>query len=166
MNSKDYLAMAQPEEGDREDSGVKGMRWGVRRNRSQLKVAAQKRADSPDHVKNAASKPSGPETSSARYNRLKTEAKAGLGKNMSDEDLKFFNARTEALKKVDALNQSQPGWLSKTSKKVIQTTAEKTLQDISNGVANKFITAPILDNIGKQVTKEAVKAAAGAATKN
>lgn len=164
MSIRDYLASHVVAKSDRLDYGVVGMKWGQRRSSSQLKAAAKARAQT-DHVQKAASKPAGPETSAARYSRLKAAAAAGQGKNMSDEDLKFFNARTEALKKVDALNKTNPGWLSKTSKKVIQSTAEKQLQAISDAIANKYISGPIVDNIGKHVPKEAAQAAADAASK-
>lgn len=166
MGDKDYLASHNVEPEDREDSGVKGMKWGVRRSSKQLKAAAQERAASPDHVKNAAHKPAGgAESSAARYDRLKAAAKSGQGKHMSDEDLKFFNARTEALKKVNALNQHNEGWLSKTTKTVLQSAAQKQMQAITDAVANKYIGGPITDAIGKHVPKEAAKTAVDAATK-
>lgn len=153
MSSKNYLAMVRPEEGDREDSGVKGMKWGVRRNRAQLKAAAAKRASEPDHIKKAASKPAGAETSSARYARLQAEARAGKGKDMSDEDLKFFNARTDALKKVEALNAQKPGWLAETSKRVLLSVAEEQMKSIASNVANKHISGPINKSVNKATTK-------------
>lgn len=166
MSNKDYLAAKTVEPEDREDSGVKGMKWGVRRSSAQLRTAAKERAASPDHVKKAASKPAGgAETSAARYDRLKAAAKSGQGKHMSDEDLKFFNNRTEALKKVNALNQTNEGWLSKTTKTVLQSAAQKQMQAITDAVANKYIGGPITDAIGKHVPKEAAKAAVDAATK-
>lgn len=78
---------------------------------------------------------------------------------MSDEDLKFFNARTEALKKVEKLNETRPGWLKETSRKVIQSAAEKQMQTIADAIANKHISGPLLDKIGKHASEAAKKAA-------
>lgn len=157
MSSKDYLASQTVEPKDAEMSGVKGMKWGVRRSSKELKVAAKERAASPDHVKSAASKPSGgAETSAARYDRLKAAAKNGQGKHMSDEDLKFFNNRTEALKKVNALNQKNEGWLSKTTKSVLQSAAQKQMQQIADAMANKYIAGPAVQAIGKKAAEEAL----------
>lgn len=157
---KDYLAMLRPKPEDALQYGVKGMRWGHRRTSSQLKAAAAKRAESaPKHdVTKAPS--SGVETSATRYARLKIQAKEGGASSMSDEDLKFFNARTEALAKVNKMNEVNPGWLSKTSKKIMQATAEQQMQAISSALANKYISGPIVDSIGKHVTKEAAAKAA------
>lgn len=163
---KDYLAMLRPQPKDALQYGVKGMRWGHRRTSSQLKAAAAKRAaEGPKHD---VTKPtsSGAETAATRYARLKIQAKQGGASSMSDDDLKFFNARTEALAKVNKLNEVNPGWLSKTAKKVMLSTAEQQMQSISNALANKYISGPIVDNIGKHVTKEAAaKAAKKAAEK-
>lgn len=174
MSERDYLAMVRKEPQDREDHGIQGMRWGHRRNDRQIAADTQKRAAKGEAVTQTAkaaavtgSKPShaeghskSSETSVDRYARLAQEAKSGRGNKMSDEDLKFFNARTEALKKVDALNKTDPGWLSKTSKKVLQSAAEKQMQAIADSIANKYISGPIVDTVGKHVTKEAAKAAA------
>lgn len=116
--------------------GVRGMKWGVRRSPAQLKSAASK-SDEPE-VKQV-QKLSGPETSATRYARLQAEARGGKASAMSDEDLKFFNARTEALSKVAKLNQQKPGWLGQTTKTVLQETAKRSMQQISNGLADKYI---------------------------
>lgn len=156
MSEQDYLANHVVEEGDKLDYGVRGMKWGVRRSSSQLQTAAAQRSsspatksgsDAPDHLSKSSG---GSESSAARYARLAAEAKSGKGKQMSDEDLKFFNARTEALKKVEKLNESNPGWLKSTSKKVIQSAAEKQMQTLADGLANKFISERLLSEINKK----------------
>ena len=150
---KDYLAMRRQEPGDKLDHGILGMRWGRRRTEAQLKKAIATRKAAGEDVtptkKAAAIEPasSGPETSIQRYSRLHGEAKGGGQKTWSDEDLKFYNSRTEALAKVNKMHETNPGWLSTTSKKVLQNAAQRTMQDITNGVANKYITAPLLDAI-------------------
>jgi hypothetical protein len=160
---KDYLASLRKEPHDALQYGVKGMKWGQRRSSSQLRAAAAKRAATPD---SAASKPPvGPESAATRYARLQNVAKSGGASQLSDEDLRFFNARTEAIAKVQKMNQVNPGWLSTTSKTVLQKAAQRQMQEIADAVANKYISGPIVDNIGKHISKEAASKAAGKAAK-
>lgn len=153
MDDKDYLANRTVGPGDKVDSGVKGMKWGIRRSKAELAAA-------PSHGSTSSSaKPSvGDESASQRYSRLAGEAKSGKGHQLSDDDLKFFNARTEALAKVAKLNENNPGWLKATTKKVIQQTAQKQMQTISDEIASKFISDRIKAKIGREAVKEAAKA--------
>lgn len=147
---KDYLAMILREPADVLQYGVLGMKWGRRRTDAQLAkdIASRKAAgEEVTPTKKAAAITSGTETAAARYARLNGEAKGGGQSNWSQEDLQFYNSRTDALNKVNKLYETNPGWLSTTSKKVLQNTAQKTMQDISNGITNKYITAPVLDAI-------------------
>lgn len=185
---KDYLGMRQAEPDDKEDHGIKGQRWGVRRADSAIKAAIAKRAAKGEEVtptKKAAevlgsekktttesSTPAVGETSQARYSRLQSQAKAGRASEMSEADLKFFNARTEALSKVAKLNETQPGWLAETAKSVLQTAAKRQLQAIADATADKYIGDKIkaslkntdaaklkesstpLDYVGKRIAKK------------
>lgn len=166
---EDYFAFLKSDEGDAEHHGVKGMKWGVIRDtatkaRDHLRrkskgedttptkkaAAIEKKAEStttksePHQVVGAASG----ETSSQRYARLTAQAREGRANDMSEMDLKFYNARTEALAKINKMNQTDPGWLSKTSKKVLQQATQKVMQDVADGVAGKYVTTPILDSVG------------------
>lgn len=87
------------------------------------------------------------ETSSARYARLTALAKEGRASELSEQDLKFVNARTEALVKINKMNETDPGWLSKTAKKVVLNAAEKTMQSITNEIAGKYISGPIIEGL-------------------
>lgn len=156
MSDKDYLAAYVVEEGDRLDYGVKGMKWGLRRSKAELAAAPSGGSSTPSTTKAPAG---GDESAAQRYSRLASAAKAGKGNQLSDEDLKFFNARTEALAKVAKLNESNPGWLKATTKKVIQQTAQKQMQTISDEIASKFISDRIKTKIGREAVKEAAKAA-------
>jgi len=166
---KDYLAMRKKEPGDKEDHGIKGQKWGIRRTPAQLASAIKARAQKghpvtptkkaekvlSDSTKKGMYKPQSPpagESSPARYARLQAQAKAGKASEMSEADLKFFNARTEALSKVAKLNEQKPGWLATTVKQVVQTTAQQQLQNVATTAANEFI--------GKRVSEQIVKAAA------
>jgi hypothetical protein len=158
MAEKDYLAHLTAEPTDRVDHGVIGMKWGQRRSSSQLRAAAaqrkaaapsgEKKAATPDHLAKSTIQDH-VESSSSRYSRLAAQAKLGRASEMTEQDLKFFNARTDALAKINKLNETDPGWLSKTSKKVLQTTAERSLQSVSDAVANKYISGPIIDTLTK-----------------
>jgi len=179
----DYLALRTKEAEDAEQHGVKGMHWGVIRDtatkaRDHLRrkskgeettptkkaAAIEKKAEpeathEPKQVVGAASG----ETSSARYARLTQQVKEGRASDLSEQDLKFVNARTQALQTINKMNETQPGWLSKTSKQVLQNAAQKTMQDIANGVAGKYVSGPILDSLNKEAGSEVAKAAAPAA---
>lgn len=159
MPGKDYLAIIRPEAGDRVDHGVKGMKWGVRRSAIELKAAtAYKKGHAEATAKREAAKkatgeatptkkPAGEESSAERYSRLMTQAKGGGARSMSDDDLKFFNARTEALAKVNKMVVTQDSWLKKTTTNVLQNAAQKQMQAVTDGVATKYIAKPILKAI-------------------
>lgn len=138
-DTPDYLGMRQVEvEEDAEHHGVKGMKWGIRRSKAQLEAAAKKSGGSTETQKN-----DGPETSSQRYTRLKAAAASGKAGSLSDDDLKWFNARSEALAKINKMNQSKPGWLNKTVNDVIKQVAQEQIKSIASNAANKHISGPI-----------------------
>jgi hypothetical protein len=146
----DHVAMIREQVSDLVQFGIKGMKWGVRRTDAQLAKDTAKRKAAGEEVtptQKAKQVTTGTETTQQRYARLTGEAKGGGQKNWSDEDLKFYNSRTEALSKVNKMFEQNPGWLSTTSKKVLQNAAQRTMQDITNGVANKYITVPVLDAV-------------------
>lgn len=149
--ARDYLGMIKPKDGDRLDYGVRGMKWGVRRTSAQLKAGPASSGGSNEH--NAGIKAAnGEESSAERYSRLKAQAKGGGASSMSDTDLKFFNARTEAVAKVNKLNETKPGWLHGTTKTVLQMAAQKQMQAIADSIASKYISDPLIsalkDNSG------------------
>jgi len=146
---KDHLAMVSVEPQDKVDYGVRGMKWGVRRSSSQLKVAAVKRDVAVRPIIPVAKKSvdDDPESSTQRYARLQAQGKAGKAKDMSDVDLKFFNARTEAVAKVNKLNETQPGWLAATAKKTLLGTVEKELATVAAAVAGKYVSSRVIDGI-------------------
>lgn len=162
----DYLgSISYDAQTDRLDHGVKGMKWGVRRSSAQLRVAATHRetaatkSTAKKTESSTSSTSSGSSTSSthsttvesapARYSRLKAQAKSGKAHEMNEADLKFFNARTEALAKVSKMNKSNPGWLSKTTKEVLQTTAKNSMQTLATGLAKKYIDERLIDQLLK-----------------
>lgn len=154
---RDYLAILRPKPEDAMQYGILGMKWGRRRTDAQIaKDHASRKAAGEDvtPTKKAESSPgtkaiTGEETSAQRYSRLASQAKQGKAAEMSEADLKFFNARTDALAKINKLNETNPSWLQSTSKKVLQQAAQNTMQSIADGVAKKYISSPILDGLNK-----------------
>lgn len=153
---RDYLAAIFKKPGDAEQHGIKGQRWGIRRSDAQLANDTKSRHAAGEKVTptakaKAAVAPThnadGSEHSAARYSRLQAQAKAGNASLMSEPDLKFFNARTEALAKVNKLNQNNPSWLRETSRKVLQQAAQNTMQSVADGVAKKYISGPLLESL-------------------
>lgn len=157
----DYLAAfrADPDK-DVKHHGVKGQRWGVRRSSSALAAAARMRPgasakkDSTEKKPAASSsgtvkeKPKGNiqdhvESSTDRYDRLTGAAKAGRAHEFTEADLKFYNARTDALAKINKMNEQQPSWLKDTATKVIQQSAQRQMQGLADAVADKYIGDPL-----------------------
>lgn len=174
-DTPDYLgSVSYDPETDKLDHGVKGMKWGVRRSSSQLKAASHKEAstaskstekktETPGSTGSSGSTSSGSsthvtdhlsnaETSAQRYTRIQAVAKSGKAHELPDADLKFFNARTEALAKVSKMNEQQPGWLAKTTKDVVQTTAKASMQAIATAAAEKYINKRLIDQLNKPKT--------------
>ena len=132
--------------------GIKGMKWGIRRSRSELKGGSSNKEGSSEKKTSGSTSSKGNiqdnvESSQARYNRLKDVAKSGRANTMTEQDLKFFNARTEALAKIKKMNEVDPSWLSKTTKKVLKTAAENAMQNIANGLTAEYISGPILEGL-------------------
>jgi len=169
---QDYLGMLTVDPDDKLDHGVKGQKWGIRRSSAALRAAAAKRkatkategekkpegtAKKAESKTGAPAKPSGNiqdnvESSSARYARLADQAKAGKAHEMTEQDLKFFNARTEALSKVAKMQQKDSSWLAETAKKVAQQTAQQQVQAVSTAVANKYISGPLIEKLTTAAT--------------
>lgn len=154
---RDYLAILRPKEEDAVQYGIRGMKWGRRRTDAQIAKDVVNRKAAGEEItptQKAKAVVKGDETPAARYARLEVSAKSGSARNMSEDDLKFFNARTEALSKINKLNQTNPSWLQATSKKVLQQAAQTAMQDVANGVTKKYITTPILDNLATAAVKK------------
>lgn len=150
--TKDYLAMRKVEPGDKVDHGVKGQRWGITRSKAQL-AAVKSGSESSE----SSAKPEASETSQARYARLKSQAASKGAGSMSDDDLKFFNNRTEAMKKVAQLHEKNPNWLKETAQTVIRKTAQESIQQIASSVAKQYVTTPIIKSVGAAPPKKPKK---------
>jgi hypothetical protein len=157
----DYLSAFFESPRDLKQYGVKGMKWYQRRSPAELAKArgasgAKKEGDSTKKETSSTSAPKKPagniqdnvESSSTRYARLDAQAKSGRASDMTEQDLKFYNARTDALAKINKLNQEQPSWLRETATTVIQTTAQRQMQAIANSLADKYVGNPIKDAMG------------------
>lgn len=162
----DYLAFRRKEEGDVEQHGIKGMRWGIVRDtaakaRDHLsrkskgeevtktkKAAAVEKKTEPDKTEapSVFGAASG-ETSPQRYARLSGEAKGGGAGNWTEQDLKFFNARTDAITKVNKMYEQKPSWLQEAAKQTLRTVAQQQMQNIASGVGNKYISGPVIESM-------------------
>lgn len=163
---RDYLGIRKVDPDDLEQHGILGMKWGRRRTEAQLATETKARAASGEKVTPTAKAKAavkeetpgtramnGVETSAQRYARLASIAKTGGASSLDDTDLKFFNARTDALSKINKLNESNPGWLKTTTKTVLQNAAQRQMQAVADGVAGKFISGPILEGLKAEAGK-------------
>ena len=156
----DYVGAFLAKPKDLLQYGVRGMKWGIRRSDAQLAAASGKKgSETATSGAAPAKKSSGNiqdnvESSSTRYARLDQQARAGKAFEMTEQDLKFYNARTEALSKVNKMHAEKPSWLRETATTVIQTTAQRQMQSVADALADKYVGAPI---------KNAITGAAGAA---
>mgnify|MGYP000868613394 CR=1 FL=1 len=122
------------------------MKWGIRKKReSSSEGSSDGGGDEKRQVVGAASG----ESSGDRYARLVSQAKSSGSHSLSDQDLKFVNARTEAMAKLDKLYETKPNWLAEAAKKATQQAVQNTLNSVANGIAQKYVSGPILDSFLK-----------------
>jgi hypothetical protein len=156
----DYLAIVEPEEGDAVQYGVRGMKWGRRRTDAAITADNARRAEAGKpvtHTKKAEEthvKPGESETPQQRYSRLASVAKGGGTSSLSDEDLKFFNSRTEAMKKVDKMFEEQPTWLRSTTNDIARNVAKQQMQAVAGAIATKYISARIQEGLTQAQAKQ------------
>ena len=157
----DYIgaAIANPKK-DLLQYGRKGMKWGQRiftkgdssGGKDSGKSETPKTQSSSGSSATTAKKPAGNiqdnvESSASRYARLDAQAKTGNASQMTEQDLKFYNARTDALAKINKMNETKPSWLRETTTTVIQSAAQRQMQMVANGLADKYIGDPIKASI-------------------
>lgn len=156
--------------GQLKQHGVKGMRWGVRRSSTQLRSAAKARGDAPKKppaaettksssggtVKKTGDIQDKVESSADRYSRLTAQAKGGGAAQMTEADLKFYNARTDALAKINKVTQEEPTWLRKTAVSVIQQSAQRQMQSLSDTLADKYIGDPLKAGLKGKDAEESI----------
>lgn len=161
---RNYLALRRPDPDDVMQYGILGMRWGRRRTDAQLSQDTAQRKSSGEKVtpteKSKAVTPThdafGNETSAARYARLSGEAKGGGSKSWTEQDLKFFNARTEALAKVDRMYATKPHWLKTTVTEVAQNTLKQQMSSVVSAVSKKYIDEMLAAKDPVETIQEAV----------
>jgi hypothetical protein len=163
---KDYLGAFFESPKDGKWYGVKGMKWYQRRTPAELAKARgasapKKEADSAPAKTATASAPKktgniqdNVESSSSRYARLDSQAKSGRASEMTEQDLKFYNARTDALAKINKMNEEQPSWLRETATKVVQQSAQRQMQTLADALADKYVGDPIKDALKGAAKKD------------
>lgn len=125
--TRDFIGAVVADDGDLAHYGVKGMKWGVRKS------------DKSEDL----SPPSGPETSSAKYDRLMKQSKRDGANSLSDEDLAFVTKRGNAIAQVNRLNEKKPGWVAEVAKQVLKQQTQKRLQSASESITAKYIDEPM-----------------------
>jgi hypothetical protein len=171
----DYIGAAMASGKDLKHYGRKGMKWGQRiftrgdgsskssggeKSKTKTESSAPAKKSGGSEASAPAKRPPGNiqdnvESSSTRYARLDAQAKSGRASEMTEQDLKFYNARTDALAKINKMNEVQPSWLRETGTKVIQQAAQRQMQSVTDALADKYIGDPI---------KNALKGAEAAST--
>lgn len=140
--------------------GVKGMKWGVRKPSGSgaaakpskvtakvagaKEVAAEVKTQAKPHavvaqVKAAVDNESGIE----KYNRLKSEVSKGNANKLDDDDLKFLNARADAIAKANKAFNQQGSWLQKTVQSAVDNAVQTQAKKAANLVAEKYIGAKL-----------------------
>lgn len=118
--------------------GVPGMKWGIRKPSSS--------AGSTSGGSTSKSIPKAPanETHGQKYDRLRMQVKTHGTNSLSQEELNFVNARTEAIAKINKMNVSSPGWLTDASKVVLQETTKTLMKDLAVKAGKQFIVKPLI----------------------
>ena len=135
----DYLGKLEVDPKDKLDFGVKGMKWGIRKSGSSGSSSGSK------------SIPKAPanENSAQKYDRLRSQIKSHGPNSLEPDELNFVNARTEAISKINKMNVASPGWLTDTSKVVLQETSKSLMKDLAGAAVKEFIAKPIIKTVIK-----------------
>lgn len=178
--SESLISSLKVEDEDALQYGIKGMRWGVRRSRKQLDRDAGRSSNESDSKSKGSggsgSNSSGSSSSkdwdsvltstdaassSARYAKLTESAKKGQTNSWSDADLKFYNARTDAVTKVQKMHSTQgDDWLKSMLTDLAKKNARKALDTVVDRQVSKYLEkytkAPppsVAETVAQQVSK-------------
>lgn len=154
----DYIGAFLESPKDLVHYGRRGMKWGQRiftkgegsgsKSKGKDDSSAPAKKSGGSETSAPAKRPPGNiqdnvESSSNRYARLDAQAKSGRASDMTEQDLKFYNARTDALAKINKMNEEKPSWLRETTTTVIQSAAQRQMQMVTNALADKYVGDPI-----------------------
>lgn len=134
--AKDYLSMVSPSRRDAKHYGVPGMKWGQRKS----DATGSQKSGTPKAIPKAPAN----ENSAQKYDRLRMQVKTHGPNSLEPEELNFVNARTEAIAKINKMNVSSPGWLTDTSKVVLQETTKTLMKDLAVKAGKEFIVKPLI----------------------
>lgn len=120
--------------------GVPGMKWGIRKSNA----SGGSKSGGKSAPKGPPPKAPANEAASQKYNRLRTQIKTHGPNSLEPDELNFVNARTEAIAKVNKMNLSSPGWLTDTSKVVLQDTTKTLMKDLAKAAVKEYIAKPLI----------------------
>lgn len=151
-DTPDYVGMIVESDEDGEWYGVKGMKWGVRKERSQLRAEAAQRAGTEKKSEGqtsstSAKKGGSSESPNQRYARIQSESKAGRKDQLSDDDLQWFNKRAQAMERLEKIEDANPSWLKDTTAQVLREVAKETMKQVVGSVARTYISEPLVDAV-------------------
>lgn len=126
-----------PYDPDLEHSGVKGMKWGVRKDNPDKAVRKADKAAQKIGERSPSSK--GPESTADRYTRLLTKARAQGANSFTDEELQFVTKRGDAINKINRLNERKPNWIAELAQQQIKQTAQKQMRVVSDDMTKKYV---------------------------
>lgn len=128
IDDEDYLA----------HFGIKGMKWGIRKSDTSSGSSSKSSASKP------IPKASANENSAQKYDRLRAQIKTHGPNSLEPDELNFVNARTEAIAKINKMNIASPGWLTDTSKVILQETTKTLMKDLAVKAGKEFIVKPLI----------------------
>ena len=161
---KDYVALYSEANGsDLLHFGVKGMHWGVRKPRTSGKLTSTPAGAAPRHSGGGKSSTGETHTAShtmdsiVRYNMLKRQVKQKGANSLSDDDLKFLNARTEAIGKANKAFHDKDSKIKKAVVTAIAGALTKKLNAKAEDLLNKMLDSKDKATGTTDVAKTVVK---------
>lgn len=115
--------------------------------------ATHKDVTHPGHL--AEVHPKHPETSIQRFDRLKAEAKAKGASKLNDDDLKFLNARADAVNKANKMFAEPDSKIKAAIKDAFEQAAKKQLNNAVDSLAQEVIGNRVKGKIERKFAEKA-----------
>lgn len=98
------------------------------------------------------------------FNALKVQVREKGANSLTDDELKYVNARTEAVRKANEAYKQPDSWLSKTVKSTVRSTFDQQLKKTTDVAANHFgdiARKKLKDRLNTRTKKATATTAAG-----